>query len=82
MHEFKIPDLIKTARDFPQTSAIQRLGYMLDRELKNKKLGATLLKVLNERRPLVVPLSLNKNKEGKIDDKWKILKNIEVESDI
>lgn len=82
MEEFKISDLVRTAKNYPQTSAIQRLGYMLDKEFNNKKLSDPLIKILNDRRPFVVPLSLNKNKEGRIDDKWKVLKNMEVESDI
>lgn len=80
--EIKIPTLIRIAKHYPQTSAIQRLGYILDKEIKSEKLADSLLKILSDRRLLVVPLSLNKNKKGKIDDKWKILKNMEVESDI
>lgn len=78
----KISNLAKVAKNYPQTSAIQRLGYLLDKELKNKKLAAPLFKILNDRRHLVVTLSLDKNKEGEMDDKWKIIKNMEVESDI
>lgn len=81
-NEIKIPNLIRTAKNYSQTSAIQRLGYLLEKELNNEKLSAPLFKILNERRHLVVPLALNKDKEGSMDEKWKIIQNIKVESDL
>lgn len=78
----KIPSLIKTAKNYSQTVAIQRLGYILDKEIKNKKLSGVLLKILNERRHFITPLLLGKSKKGKIDVKWKIIRNTDIESDI
>lgn len=80
--EIKIPNLIRTAKNYPQISAIQRLGFLLDKELNNERLSDPLLKIVNERKHQVVPLALNKGKEGAVDEKWKIICNIKVESDI
>lgn len=80
--EIKISNLIKTAKNYPQISAIQRLGFLLDKELNNERLSDPLLKIVNERNHQIVPLALNKGKEGVVDEKWKIICNIKVESDL
>lgn len=80
--EIKIPNLIRTAKNYPQISAIQRLGFLLDKELHNERLSDPLLKILNERKYQVVPLALHKGKKGTVDEKWKIICNIKVESDL
>src|SRR5690348_31169 len=77
--EMKVSSLIKTAREYPQTAAIQRLGYLLDRELHEQKLAAALLKILNERKLFPMRLAANKSKEGEMDNKWKVIKNIILE---
>ncbi|HMT76001.1 MAG TPA: type IV toxin-antitoxin system AbiEi family antitoxin [Chitinophagaceae bacterium] len=80
--EIKAGELINTAKRYPQTAAIQRLGYLLDIELGNEKLSAALLKALKERKTFPVSLASQKSKDGKIDDKWKVMRNINIESDI
>lgn len=80
--EMKVANLIKTAKNYSQTTSIQRLGYLLDKELSNTKLSDPLFKILNDRKCIAVPLSTEKNKEGVVDGKWKIIKNIKVESDL
>lgn len=82
IEEIKIPSLIKTAKNYSETASIQRLGYVLDKQLANAKLSEPLIKILNERKHSVVPLSFDKGKEGKIDEKWKIIKNMKIESDL
>jgi predicted transcriptional regulator of viral defense system len=78
----KPASLLKIARQYPNTAAIQRLGYILEKEITETKLSDSLLKALNERTCFPVLLSPQKEKKGKTDDKWKIIKNMEVESDL
>ena len=78
----KVSSLLKVAKQFPQTAAIQRLGYLLDKELKKEKLAEPLLKVLNERNVFNVSLSAAEEKKGGVDPKWKIIVNTKVEGDL
>ena len=78
----KPTNLTKTAKQFPNTAAIQRLGYILENEVGAEKLSDALYKVLNERQFFVIPLSPRKEKTGETDSKWKIIKNMEIESDL
>lgn len=80
--EIKPAVLQKTASKYPQVAAIQRLGYILDKELKNEKLAAVLLKVLKDKNVFPVPLSNNKTKDGSLDEKWKVINNTNIEADI
>ncbi|HMJ46316.1 MAG TPA: type IV toxin-antitoxin system AbiEi family antitoxin [Ferruginibacter sp.] len=80
--EIKVPELIRTAKYYPQTTAIQRLGYLLDKELQNEKLSDALLKVLKDKKMFPVSLSNSKDKVGESDDNWKVIRNMEIESDI
>jgi predicted transcriptional regulator of viral defense system len=74
--------LLKIARQYPNTAALQRLGYILEREISAEKLSASLWKALDERTCFPVPLSPQKGKRGETDSKWKIIKNMEIESDL
>jgi predicted transcriptional regulator of viral defense system len=74
--------LLQTARRFPVTSAIQRLGYLLDIELGNEKLALAIEKALADRKIHPVPLSISKERKGEVSQRWKVIKNMEVESDI
>lgn len=74
--------LLKTARGFSETTAIQRLGYILDRVLKKDKLAEALFKVMNERTILPVLLSIQKVKSGELDEKWNVVINTQIESDL
>ena len=80
--EMKPSLLLKIADQYPSTAAIQRLGYILDRIVSSEKLSDVLWKVLNDKIFYPVPLSPQKNKKGEIDNKWKIIQNMEVESDL
>ena len=72
----------KTASKYPQVAVIQRLGYILDKELKSEKLGAVLLKVLKDKNVFPVTLSNNKTKNSSLDEKWKVINNTNIEVDI
>lgn len=80
--EMNVNNLLKAAKQYPQTAAIQRLGYLLDRELKMEKLAAPLLKVLVDRKCYFSPLVASKVKKGASDIKWKIIVNSIVEGDL
>jgi len=74
--------LTKVAKHYPQTAAIQRLGYLLDRELKKEQLSSPLLKVLKDRKCYPIPLVPSGRKQGVADNRWKIIVNAEVEGDL
>jgi predicted transcriptional regulator of viral defense system len=80
--EMKPAILTKIAKQYTNTAAIQRLGYILEKEVSAEKLSDSLRKVLNERVYFPVPLSPQKTKKGETDSKWKIIKNMEIESDL
>ena len=80
--EMKLAPLLKIAKQYPNTAAIQRLGYILDTVVSAENLSDVLWKVLNERNFFPIPLSPQKAKKGAIDNKWKIIKNMEIESDL
>ncbi|GHT02923.1 hypothetical protein AGMMS49525_07160 [Bacteroidia bacterium] len=80
--EMKPSTLAKVAENSLNTAAIQRLGYILENEIGNEKLSAGLYKTLNNRPFFMIPLSSQKEKKGEINSKWKIIKNMEIESDI
>jgi predicted transcriptional regulator of viral defense system len=80
--EMKPSALAKVAKNFLNTAAIQRLGYILEKEIRAKKLSDSLWKALNERNCFPVPLSPHKEKKGETDSKWKIIINTEIESDL
>jgi predicted transcriptional regulator of viral defense system len=74
--------LNQTVRRYPQVTAVQRLGYLLGNELQQTQLAAPLLKYIHEKKVLQIPLSTTKSKGGDLNDKWKVIKNIELESDL
>ena len=74
--------LAKIAKSFSNTAAIQRLGYILENEVGAGKLSDALYKVLIERQFFAIPLSPQKEKTGETDSKWKVIKNMEIESDL
>lgn len=80
--EMKTHDLTKTAQTYSQIAAMQRLGYLLDNELRNEKLSDALWVVLKQKTLFPVPLSTTKSKKGSADDKWKVIRNMKIESDI
>jgi predicted transcriptional regulator of viral defense system len=80
--QMKLSALNQTIRRYPQITAVQRLGYLLDNELKLKQLSAPLAKYINEKKALPIPLSTTKQRVGELNEQWKIIKNIVLESDL
>jgi predicted transcriptional regulator of viral defense system len=80
--EMKPSNLVQTARRFPVTATIQRLGYVLENGLGNEKMASVLDTVLAGRKSHTVPLSASKERKGKISTRWKIIQNMEIESEL
>ncbi len=78
----KASALVKTATRYPSTPVIQRLGYILDKIVGEKKLVDALQKVLSNRTVVPVLLSVQNKKKGEIDEIWKVIINMEIESDL
>ncbi len=78
----KVSALSRTAKRYPSTPVIQRLGYILDKVLGEEKLAEALQKSLSNRRIVPVLLSTQKTKQGEMDETWKVIKNMEIESDL
>ncbi len=78
----KVSALSRTAKRYPSTPVIQRLGYILDKVLGEEKLAKALQKVLSNRTVVPVLLSIKKEKQGEMDETWKVIKNMEIESDL
>ncbi len=74
--------LLKIAGKYPNTAALQRLGYILDDVVSADKLSDVVWKALRKRTIFPVPLSPQRGKKGAMDNKWKVIKNIEIESDL
>lgn len=82
VQNMKVSTLSRTAKRYPSTPIIQRLGYILDIVLGEEKLAGALQKILSNRKIVLVPLSTQKDKQGDIDETWKVIKNMEIESDL
>ena len=82
VEEMKASTLVKISRQYTNTAAIQRLGYILEMHLMQEKLADSLWKVLNKRNFFSVALSPQKEKKGEADNRWRVIKNIEIESDL
>ena len=80
--EMKPALLLKIAVQYSNTAAIQRLGYLLDKVVSSEKLADVLWTVLTNRTCFPVPLSPQKGKKGELDNRWKVIKNMEIESDL
>jgi predicted transcriptional regulator of viral defense system len=75
-------NLKRTAKGYSQTAAIQRLGYLLDTQLENEKLADELYKIIEDKMGVNIPLMPGKAKIGIINPKWKIIRNVKIESDL
>ena len=74
--------LSKIAKLIDNKANIQRLGYILDTVVNNEKLANSLYKVLSRTSFSSVPLSPQKGRKGQIESKWKIIINVQIESDL
>ena len=82
VEEMKVANLIKIAKQYTNNAAIQRLGYILENVLLQHKLADHLWKILDQRNYFPVSLSAQKEKKGESNNKWKVIKNMEIESDL
>jgi len=80
--EMKPTTLAKVAKKYSNTSALQRLGYVLENVLFQAKLAEHLHRALSQRNYFTIPLSAQKEKKGETDSKWKVIKNMEIDSDL
>lgn len=64
------------------TSTIQRLGYMLDKVLNNNRLSSVLQNELSKRKVFPVLLVKESAHKGTSDQKWKVVENEIVETDL
>jgi len=78
----KVSSLSRTIKKYPNTPVIQRLGYIMDKVLAEKKIAEVLLKNLKNRNISPVLLSTQKPKNAELDETWKIIINMEIESDL
>lgn len=74
--------LYKTAKKYNQLAAIQRLGFLLENELGNEGLAKAIYPLIENKKGGNIPLIPGKNKEGEVNNKWRIIKNITIESDL
>ena len=74
--------LAKTAKNYSQIAAVQRLGYLLEYELKNEKLSQAIYATIADKKGASIPLMPGKNKKGRTNTKWRIIDNIKIESDL
>jgi predicted transcriptional regulator of viral defense system len=82
LYEVMKPAALKRTAQTQETAAIQRLGYILDKIVENEKLSNILYKTLETRKIFPVPLSIKKTKKGEIDKKWKVIINMQIETDL
>ena len=78
----KVSTFSRTIKKYPNTPVLQRLGYIMDKVLDEKKIAEVLLKSLNDRNVSPVVLSTQKSKNGLLDETWKVIINMEIESDL
>jgi predicted transcriptional regulator of viral defense system len=74
--------LSKTAKNYSQIAAVQRLGYLLEYELENHKLSQVIYAAIADKKGANIPLMPGKNKKGNTNAKWRIINNIKIESDL
>lgn len=79
---FKVTSLSRTIKKYPNTPVLQRMGYIIDKVLKEEKIAEVLLKNLKERTFSPVLLSTKESKNGLLDETWKVIINMEIESDL
>jgi len=82
LYEVMKPAALKRIAKTQETAAVQRLGYILNKIAENEKLTNVLLNILENRKVFPVPLSVKKPKKGEIDEKWKIIINMQIETDL
>lgn len=78
IEEMKSSRMYKTASTYPQNSALQRLGYLLDKIFNREDLAKSIRRVLKVKSTQNVLLAIASPKKGNIDRYWKVDVNIEI----
>lgn len=80
--ELKPEFMAKTAESFPQTTTLQRLGYLLENVLQETNLAEALFSSLKNRNYYPAQLNSKTGSENqKAPNRWKIIPNMNVEVD-
>lgn len=82
VEEMHPKELTRTAQNYSQISTVQRLGYLLDKELRNNKLAGALKKVISGRKVPTIPLLKGSKEKAQVDLDWRVIVNTQVESDL
>jgi predicted transcriptional regulator of viral defense system len=78
VESIKASELNRTAKN-QKVPNMQRLGYLLE-ELGNEQLASTLIKRIAKKTLREIPISLaHKNREGKLNSKWNVIINTELD---
>mgnify|MGYP000754527295 FL=1 len=82
VEEMNPSDLTRIAKKYPKTASVQRLGYLVEREIQDNRLADAIKQAIKGK--ILYPVSLRKGSyaKGEIDQEWKIIKNVIVESDL
>jgi predicted transcriptional regulator of viral defense system len=78
----KVSSLSRTIKKYPNTPILQRMGYIMDKVLNENKIAEVLLKNIKDRNVSPIVLSTQKAKNGDMDETWKVMVNMEIESDL
>lgn len=83
LYEVMLPSkLLKIAKLVDNNTNIQRLGFILENIVGEEKLSDTLYKVISKTNFTKVALSPLKERFGELNDKWKIIINEQIETDL
>ena len=70
--------------EYLHVSALQRLGYLLDKVLDNQLLANKLYELLQNNKSRLYPISLKTSAPTKgfnVDEKWRVIVNTIIETD-
>ena len=83
LYEVMLPSkLSKIAKLVDNKTNIQRLGFILEIIIKEEKLSNALYKIISKSYFTKVALSPLKPKNGELNEKWKIIINEQIETDL
>jgi len=83
LYEVMLPSkLSKTAKLVDNKANIQRLGFILENIVGEEKLSSALFKIISKTNFTKVVLSPLKKRTGELNDKWKIIINEQIETDL
>ncbi len=83
LHDITPLSLQNSLYNYNNITTIQRLGYILDVILNDNELANVVYSVLNDNHDFsYIPLSARKEKLGMKNQKWKIISNMKIETDL